>query len=127
MAVEAQAIEAALEFAQVLHAGDDFLAGVAAFLEAYAADRLQVEHLRDEQLAGLGHDLADAGTNLPQQPGIEIAFGKCGGQLAAQGLGLRGGRPEFGAARGARMASSSSWRATLSVSAGKSRPRLARA
>ncbi len=69
-----QAIQAALEFAQVLHARDDFLAGVATFLETHATDGLQIEHLRDEQLAGARHDLADPGADLAQQPLIQVAF-----------------------------------------------------
>src|SRR3546814_20911072 len=50
-AFDQQALQATLEFAQVLHARDDFLAGIAALFETHATQRLQIDHLRDEQLA----------------------------------------------------------------------------
>ncbi len=66
-----QAVKPSLELAQVLHAGDDFLAGVAALAKAHAVQCLQIDHLRDEQLAGRAKHLADAGAHLRQQPGVE--------------------------------------------------------
>ncbi len=69
--VQRQAIQAALEAAEILHAGDDFLAGIAALLEADPADRLQVDHLWDEQLAGSAEHLADACAHLAEQPIVE--------------------------------------------------------
>jgi len=41
----AQPVHAAFEFAQVLHAGDNFLAGVAALAKIHCAGVLQVKHL----------------------------------------------------------------------------------
>lgn len=71
VSAQRQAIQAALEAAEILHAGDDFLAGIAALLEADPADRLQVDHLWDEQLAGSAEHLADAGAHLAEQPIVE--------------------------------------------------------
>ena len=41
----AQQYQAALNLAAVLGAGDDFLAGIAAFFKVYAANQVLVEHL----------------------------------------------------------------------------------
>src|SRR5690606_1583552 len=51
---------ALFEFAKILHARDDFLAGITAFLEADSAEQVQVEHLRNEAFAGLQSDPAYA-------------------------------------------------------------------
>ena len=98
VAGQAQAIQAALELAQVLHARDDFLAGVAALLEADAADGLQVDHLRDQLFAGGAEHLAYAGTHLSQQPVVERRFAQLCGQRRQHSFGLGGGGPEFAAA-----------------------------
>src|SRR5690606_3725977 len=78
LAGHAQALQAALELAEVLHARNDFLARIAAFLETDATDGLQVDHLRDEQFAGGPEDLADAGAHLTEQPVVEWRFAKLG-------------------------------------------------
>src|SRR5450830_19357 len=95
-----QTIKATLELAQVLHAGDDFLPCIAAFLEAYATDRLQIEHLWNKQFAGLRHDLADTGAYLAEQPGVQIGFTQLRDQMLAHPGGLIRWHPEFAASRG---------------------------
>src|SRR5450830_1824919 len=95
-----QTIKAALELAEVLHAGDDFLPCIAAFLEAYATDRLQIEHLWNKQFAGLRHDLTDTGAYLAEQPGVQIGFTQLRGQMLAHPGGLIRWNPEFAAPRG---------------------------
>ena len=62
-------VHAALECPQILHAGDDFLAGIAAFFETHAIDQLQVGHLRHERLAGDGEHRGQARKNFQQPPG----------------------------------------------------------
>ncbi|MNP68640.1 hypothetical protein D3C76_1646240 [compost metagenome] len=58
---------------------------------------MQVEHLRDEQLTGAWHHLADPGPNLAQKPLIELPFAKLGGQFALDVIGLIGRHPQLGA------------------------------
>ncbi|MNN25928.1 hypothetical protein D3C81_1394210 [compost metagenome] len=93
-----QAIQAALEAAEVLHAGNDFLAGVAALLEADAAEGLQVEHLRNEQFAGGAEHLADAGADLGQQPVVQGRLAQLRGEALPQAGRLAGRCPQLGAA-----------------------------
>ena len=47
---------AALELAQILGAGDDFLPRIAALLKIHRADQFHVGHLRHELLLGGGRD-----------------------------------------------------------------------
>ncbi len=55
-------------------AGDDFLAGIATFLEADAAEQVEVEHLRHEGFVGFGINLRQAGAKVRQFP-IVFALG----------------------------------------------------
>src|SRR3546814_3399698 len=99
-AFDQQALQATLEFAQVLHARDDFLAGIAALFETHATQRLQIDHLRDEQLASAAEYLADAGANLVQQPAFDRRFLKLRAQARADLLGVGAWGPEIGRASG---------------------------
>lgn len=76
IAAQRQAVKPALEFAKILHSRNDFLTGIAALFEADAADRLQIDHLRDEFLAGTAEHLTDTDSDLTQQPVIQRAFGQ---------------------------------------------------
>ena len=77
--------EAAFDLAAILGAGDDFLAGVAAFFEVHAADGVLVEHLRDAAFFGGGANPRIAAADFVQFPGV---FG--GGVVRGQGGGFAG-------------------------------------
>jgi len=109
--LQRQTVKMAFELAQVLHAGDDFLAGIATFFEADTAHGLQVDHLRNKQFAGLGHDLANACAYLAQQPFIEIGLNQLRFQVLDQAFGLLHRSPQlstvFGGANGDQIAGTS--------------------
>src|SRR5690606_18987873 len=67
--VPQQTKHASLEFTQILHARDDFLAGVTPLAEADGPQMLKIEHLRDEALAGGALYLADTKPDQLQAPG----------------------------------------------------------
>ncbi len=80
----------ALDLAQVLGAGDDFLARVAALLEVEAADLLVIDHLRDELVLGGSDHARIACGNLAQAPGIKAGRRGAGCRLAPGGAGRCG-------------------------------------
>jgi hypothetical protein len=65
----AHPVEMALDLAQVLGAGNDFLARVAAFVEADAANFLEIGHLRHEFFLGGQRDQREGGLNIQPAPG----------------------------------------------------------
>src|SRR5207344_343256 len=65
-----QAHHAALHFAAVLGARDDFLPGIAALLEIDAADLLEVDHLRHELILRRRGDQRPPGADLIERPGV---------------------------------------------------------
>lgn len=67
-AIDMREIHAALELAEIVGARDDFLARIAAFLEADAADALEVDHLRDERFLCFGQHDRHAGANFEPLP-----------------------------------------------------------
>jgi hypothetical protein len=77
---------APLQLAQILAAGDDFLARIAALLEVDPAQQFKIDHLRNELLLrGLGDD-RHPGVNLGQMPGVVAAHAQLVGQRGRDGL-----------------------------------------
>src|SRR6185295_5898628 len=68
-----QAHHAPLHLAAVLRARDDFLAGIAAFLEVDAAEGLEVHHLRHELVLRRRGDQRPPGLDLLQVPGFLVS------------------------------------------------------
>ena len=66
---DVEAAHVTLELAEVLHARDDLLTGVAALPEAQAVDELEVDHLRHERLARGGDDAREPGGDVAEAPG----------------------------------------------------------
>ncbi len=93
-------LQASFEFAEILHASHDFLARITALLEAHAAECLQIDHLRDEQLARAAEDLANPGADLIEQPAVDWHLAKLRAQAGANLLGFCFRCPEFGPAIG---------------------------
>ena len=60
------------EFAPVLHAGDNFLAKVTAFVKVDCVYRLVVQHLGYQLLGDRRSNLTNANLNIHQMPGIGI-------------------------------------------------------
>ena len=61
-------IHALFQAPQKVHAGDDFLAGITAFIEADAAYEVQIRHLRHELVLGSGCDPRDTGADFEPVP-----------------------------------------------------------
>jgi hypothetical protein len=73
--------------AAVLRARDDFLAGIAAFLEVDAAEDLEVHHLRHELVLRRRGDERAAGADFLQVPGFLVSSTAQGGRVWARRCG----------------------------------------
>src|SRR3546814_3105149 len=60
--------QAALQRAEVVQARDDFLAGVAALVEADTAEQVEIRHLRDEMIAGFRQHDGNATFDIGASP-----------------------------------------------------------
>jgi hypothetical protein len=63
-----EAKQAAFDGAQIMGVRDDLLTSIAALIQGYSAQSVQIQHLRHESLSGRRRDRGQAGANIGQAP-----------------------------------------------------------